>query len=36
MAVLLGLDLETTGLDFKVDEITEIGAVLWVNFYEMR
>jgi DNA polymerase III epsilon subunit-like protein len=26
---LLGLDLETTGFDFKNDYITEIGAVLW-------
>ena len=26
---LLGLDFETTGLDFEKDRITEVGAVLW-------
>lgn len=26
---VLGLDLETTGLDFEKDFITEVGAVLW-------
>jgi len=27
--LVLGLDFETTGVDAKVDRITEIGAVLW-------
>lgn len=29
MAILLGIDLETTGLDPKNDQIVEVGCVLW-------
>lgn len=29
MAKLLGLDFESTGLDTRKDEVTEVGAVLW-------
>ncbi len=29
MSLILGLDLETTGLDSRIDSVTEIGAVLY-------
>ena len=29
MALILGIDVETTGFDEKTDEIIEVGMVLW-------
>ena len=29
MAIVCGVDLETTGLDPQKDQVTEVGAVLW-------